>query len=884
MKSRTRTRTAFAAVAATIAATLGMTVVSPMVAVAADLVFALIELDKSASPLPPDAAIPGEQVTFSIDVSCSSTQTDCISMKLTDAMPAPLQLVSVSPSLLYTTAITGNQFVLTFTTPLAEGGIGLEAGVLVSVEVIAVVPLNADAGYDDQTVVNTAFVTVDNPESNVQDDAAVLLDIPLVLSSTIDKSVSPTTVVGFPSTVVNFDVSATNSANSTVDTLIIQDPAEPASNAFDYLEVTALTNLVKPTGADLVQFDWFDGTSWTLGAPAATVTLPPNPALIKGVRLTFSSSTATKIAAGATGSFRLATQTTPAVLGLTSDFTGTNLASSQVTKGVASNTAVLDQAQFTIRATSIAPVATKSIVPGTVIGGQPVTVTVGGSNGGDFTLTRMTLTEPKTGTASLAAQGLVFQAWTGAIEWPIGATAATVSYLYESTGFGPAVPTTAVDTLPAPTPGDPVRGFVVTFTGSMPPGNYAVLPYTASTDAVPSGDITTVNTISVDVETQSGATATAEASDDLTRGSTRVNTSVRKIMTPGMIWAVPGASTLLSLPAEVSPLPPAVPSSTVGATSLVVRDDDVDFWAQFDARYIVATDVPDTSTLTVRYWDGVSWIVVPGASNIVGPSVLTRALPVGVKGLEFSFVPTVPGTLLPPGFNVQPNIRVALKSPVVTPPVGSNVTLTNTVVSEVTNPVATPPFASASADDGITLMPLPTTSTGQNLDGSANGGPPLIDKAWQVDEALARSNDQARMTLSWGTGGVQFPSVMVRDSALDPADVGWNVATTVFEAFDLRQIPAITAGMDPSLRYDAIQSVELFVVGTGWTATATNPCAGSACYGTFPGYTLTATEQANTVGVRFVFVERPIRVGPTSADPAAPVVGSGGCSVGIHRP
>ena len=99
---------------------------------------------------------------------------------------------------------------------------------------------------------------------------------------------SPASVVGLPDTVVNFDLTATNTSNASVDQLIIEDPAEPASNAFDYLEVTGLTNVVFPTGANRVRVDWFDGTTWTTGTAAATATLPPNPSLIKGLRLTFS--------------------------------------------------------------------------------------------------------------------------------------------------------------------------------------------------------------------------------------------------------------------------------------------------------------------------------------------------------------------------------------------------------------------------------------------------------------------------------------------------------------------------------------------------------------------------------------------------------------------
>ncbi|MDP3209280.1 MAG: hypothetical protein Q8M65_09030, partial [Rhodoglobus sp.] len=157
---------AHAVVATVVAAALLVPTTGAMQAAADDLVFALIEVSKTATPAAPDAMIPGEQVTFDIEVSCSSTQTDCISMKVTDAMPVPLTLVSVSPATNYTVAITGNSFVATFTTPLDEGGVGLPAGELVTIQVVAAVPVNVDASYDGATLTNTAFVTVDNPGSN----------------------------------------------------------------------------------------------------------------------------------------------------------------------------------------------------------------------------------------------------------------------------------------------------------------------------------------------------------------------------------------------------------------------------------------------------------------------------------------------------------------------------------------------------------------------------------------------------------------------------------------------------------------------------------------------------------------------------------------------
>jgi len=225
---------AHAVVATAVAVALVVPTSGAMSASADDLVFALIEVAKTATPAAPDALIPGEQVTFDIEVSCSSTQTDCISMKVTDALPPPLTLVSVSSSPVvpgYTVVTTGNSFVATFNKPLAEGGIGLPAGELVKIQVVAAVPANVDASYNGATVTNTAFVTVDNPESNVQDSADVLLSVPLDLKSTISKSVTPATVVGTPNTVVNFDLTATNTSNTGVDTLVVEDPAGAPSTS-----------------------------------------------------------------------------------------------------------------------------------------------------------------------------------------------------------------------------------------------------------------------------------------------------------------------------------------------------------------------------------------------------------------------------------------------------------------------------------------------------------------------------------------------------------------------------------------------------------------------------------------------------------------------------
>ena len=58
---------------------------------------------------------------------------------------------------------------------------------------------------------------------------------------------------------------------------------------------------------------------------------------------------------------------------------------------------------------------------------------------------------------------------------------------------------------------------------------------------------------------------------------------------------------------------------------------------------------------------------------------------------------------------------------------------------------------------------------------------------------------------------------------------------------------AIPSSMDPLLTYDEISSVELYIPGTGWVDEADDPCRGGNCDGTFPGYTLSASESASVI-------------------------------------
>lgn len=897
-------RRAHTMVAAAVVAFLGLSVLSPAAAAVADddpLAHVLVQLQKTLTPGTVVPAGPNGQVGYSIGVNCSDLQTDCINLHIDDVVPDPLVLQSVTmannggadpTAPTATIAITGNSFTATFTTDLGGGNRGLVAGASAEFTVIAMVPADVSADYDGQTVVNTAYARLDNLNSNQQASAPLPLKIDTVLATTIDKTITPSTAIAVAGTAVTVNLDARNTSNRTVDSLVIQDPVDVTHPAtlFTHSAVTGITAPTWPTGADLVQVDWYD-TAWHVGTPQATIGIPAaaTPSTITGLRFTFTNSSG-GIVRDAHAVVSVATALRSNVSSINPSVTAANDASSWVTHAADSSTPATDTATLVINKVSINPQATKLFTSDNIVGGTGTDVTLTATNAGSFVLKSMTITEPATGTPTLADQGIGFDSWiANRIEWPVGATAASVSFLYaDGLGvFAAPVPATARNTLPAPEAGKTVIGFSVAFTGTaINAGQYATIPYRATTAAV-TQDVTTANTIGVGVTTTGNLTASTTAADDLTRRTARINTTVSKTMTPATIYSVAGAYTIVSLPARIDPVPtgvadPAHPTgSTVGATSLTVSDTadpaTDPFWESFDAASIVSTDVPAGTALTVEYWDGTAWL--PLDTAVAGPTSYGRTFTSGeraaIRGLRFDYVPTAAAEL-PPGFNVQPNIRAVLRDTmrsaagVAASGLASDSTIVNTVRSTASNVAASP--ATVQADAGATLTMLAVPSGGAGID--------LIGKAWNnaastgTKAVNARSGDQVSSTVSWGTGGLSFDSVVVSETAAGPDGKPADAATTTFDAFDLVGIPAITAGSDPLLKYDSVSGVELFYADA-WHPTATNPCAGTACDGAFPGYTLTTSERDNTTGVRLTFVESPTRSTRISGNALAPQVGTG---------
>ena len=146
----------------------------------------VIHLDKTVSPTPAQRSLnPGDTATYSFNVECSSLTTACDDFSVTDTIPAPLVLGSVSsPAGVHSTVVkSGNTFTVNVIQPLDDGQNGLDAGRQVGFTVTAVVPSNISASFNGQLVTNTATATASNVPDPVTSSADVKLAVPTVLTA-----------------------------------------------------------------------------------------------------------------------------------------------------------------------------------------------------------------------------------------------------------------------------------------------------------------------------------------------------------------------------------------------------------------------------------------------------------------------------------------------------------------------------------------------------------------------------------------------------------------------------------------------------------------------------------------------------------------------------
>src|SRR5699024_1052624 len=164
-----------------------------------------------------------------------------------------------------------------------------------------------------------------------------------------------------------------------------------------------------------------------------------------------------------------------------------------------------------------------------------------------------------------------------------------------------------------------------------------------------------------------------------------------------------------------------------------------------------------------------------------------------------------------------------------------------------------------------------TTESGTELEGTDDDGDNAsvadvegdpgkagIDKQWSDPTVAAQSSQQRDTSLSWKVAA-GFETVQITD----PSDATADGEDTVFDAFNLVGIDAIGGSGESTdapftnawyLKYDTVSSVELYIHGS-WTPVIAPGGSWQADDGSFSGYSLTDSQQAEATGVRITLEE-----------------------------
>lgn len=840
---------------------------------------------------------PGDTFTYTLTVGCSSiTDLGCRDAVLTDVVPAPFVVVGAVVGAGVNTAlepvISGNTVTVTWVTDLdGDGGdaVGILDATTGVVEITARLP--EDASYDTNgvEVFNEAYIEGSN-FVDVRASAGVTPIITLDLATTPTKTFTPTSAIATPGTAVTATLGGSNDSNATVDTLVIQDPADETAspNPFDYLGFTGFGTVTAPAGTTGTTYEVYVPPTW-VEAPGGV--LPGGVAAedVRGTRVTFTG----EILAGATASVEIDLATTDLAAAQPDGTVVENTVSSQVALAGQSATGETS-ADFTILANDVQVGATKSFDPGLVIAGEPSTVTIGASNESTIPLEQVTIREPATG--EFPAE-YTFAGITDPIEYPAGATSGTV--IYHLVGGGEQISPFADGAVPAPAEGDPalVGWFEVVFEGAILPGGETSVVFDVETDPELAGlPLAVTNVVGVEGENQ-GVTGGAEESADLYIYDEVVQPYIGKQVRPSQILAVPGQVVTVSLEGGLTdrPSPPETPDGSTGNADVIVIQDPQSpiegdlWWNAFDITAIAQTPVPAQSSLTIEYYDTTDGLWKVLTADIEGPQIYSAAVPADISavagGIRFTYTYTGDDGLgFPPGTDLAPNFTSELREAgryTGTPPFSED------------EPTFVPDCAESSA--GATTPGVPTGSATMPTEECPEvelipvdpGTEDLIDKTFGTSSSgglksvIARSGDTIPSTLSWSTGGYSgLETVQITDVA-DPNAV--SPPFSMYDAFNLTRVQAITSATDPLIVYDQVTDVQLWN-GTAWVGAANDPCP-AGCIGQFPGMSLTSGEQASTTGVRLIFAESPDRAAASAGSPDAPPVGSGVArSFGNTRP
>lgn len=903
-----------------------------------------LTVQKLADGLTATTIAPGDSFNYSIAVGCDDNPCidAVLADELPDEFAGfVLGQISVFPSsLAHNLSLTGGcaedaplvagcAIGVSFLEALGDIGgvpqVGINAGVTarISYELTAPAGLSPLWAHNGTAVPNLAEVTAANA-TTVQSTANVTVDIPVVVDVEVVKSWTPSSAQYGPGTASTISTTIRNTSNVLATSLVVQDPATvtapaaalDASSPFqvvDFAGFCAAGAVTFPAGADLVQIDALyspaDGEDWAWvnGAPDAAAQLPASVtdlSRVGGIRATYTSSTgATIVANGAAGSlcFDVTQRATHRTSGdsLVLGTSATNIAAGTVTVPNEDPVTETSQATMTVTGLNVVVTAGKEIAPARIPAGGKANVTVGARNDSNGTLSTLTIAEPSTGVEFLSNE-LVFDGFTDAT-WPTGATSATLTWSFsDSTTHSVAFDATGAPGLPVIPAGAHITGFTATYTGAIIPGTAAGLEFDVSADPamIPSTSVfeTFQNSVTA-TGTNAAGTDTDTTTAPLHVYFPDIDIALIKSLSPTTL-VTPGGTVVATLTATTSSLSQYVtPTEVVVTDRLLPRTTGApDFWESHRIRSILFTDVPAGSTLKVEYtitypasatpvWQTHEAAVPEGLYSADLVALLGQSVADSITGIRFTFTdPLGVGQ----GTSVQPNLVFEAAgtlrdgtTPVdlpETPPAtqvgtlyentgtaqGSGVAGTVAVVSDVVED-----------DDDIRVIVYPSDGDGT--------GSLLAEKDWRQangnanpSPALSQSGQTLRTLQRWGVTTPGYATVVLTDAS-DPEA---GPAGTVFQAFNLTRILPVSFTQDPLLRWDVVQSVELYD-GTAWQ-TVPAP-SGSWMSGTgFKGYDLTADQQASTTGLRITVAEN-TAARTASTDPTRPAAGSGVASAAEAR-
>ena len=876
-----------------------------------------LSVTKSVSNATP---APGKPFTYTIEVVCS--EQSCLNAHLDDAFPAELagytvENVSFNPSAStipravswIVGGVSGSSTPATLTADTrlsvdftgavtAPTGTGLQNGqtftVLMTLQVPTVLPPGTTV------ITNTATTTADN-SSNSAGSATITVTMPERIGVAVNKSWTPATQtfqVGRASAIA---LSATNTSNIPVDSLVVQEPqtapdsalALDASNAFTLTDFTGFTGFTMPVGATTVQVDAyiFDaGLSawvWQTGAPAATPTLPAGVTAsdVGGLRFTFSG-----------GSINAATSAavTLNVAQRAADRTGADLSAAvhsvpnvvEATVAAAGHTPVTGTATatHTVNPATVKAATSKSITPNRIAAGSSTVARIVATNASD-----VGVVELRAADLNYFTSAVKFAGFASGLVWPTGTNSSVV--IYHPLGGGADETVAFADGAVPGSPAVAISGFDVVYTsgtGSIDAGSSGTIDFGIATTEGAIGaldTLTTTNSETTTVTASNGLTNSATANANLILLKPAINITLNKTVLPSAAVA-PGERVVTKLDARLT-----TTSDYVTAKQIVVKDSwggAGTFWDAFDLASFAPAQVPAYTTLAVDVQgpDQSTWVQVASFASSATPFLagMTQA------ELETALATVNGGSYV---LTAATGIRFTYHNATgfagdttVSPYVVSRAraTLRSSGLPTAPGPVATVNYQNSgfTSGTGTTVIGTQLSATAQGTHSttvkpSSGAGAVGIAKAWSDSFVPAQSDAQRSTALSWSVGD-GYRSVTITD----PTNAA-TPATSVFDAFDLKSIAAIAVSSTPFsngwyLKYDTVDSVQIYSGGAWVTVPA--PGGGWVNAGTFVGYTLTTAESASATGFRIVLSDNAAaRTAATQQgsayDPYAPEVGSG---------